>query len=121
MREATSDWDLNRFIITPQMKLSLANLSGVTEFNPHLLEYICQIETRVRIVAPTKVSAQLTYPEGKESSKFQGTDHRMDSENMRNLAIRKILMQSKPLVAFEFNSMKMIVDSPAVTSPRYNA
>ncbi|KAI3472890.1 hypothetical protein Pfo_030839 [Paulownia fortunei] len=104
--------DFNRFIISPQIKLSLLSLSGLTEYNPHLLEYTCQIETRVRVVAAAKVSDQFaSHSEDCEPSVLQS----MDSADMRNLMIRT-LMQSKPIVAFEFNSMKMTVESPTVVS-----
>ncbi|KAL8038058.1 hypothetical protein ABFX02_11G079000 [Erythranthe guttata] len=103
--------ELNRFNINPRIKLSLTSLSGLTEYNPHLLEYTCQIETRVRVIGTSKISEQ--FAPSNEECEF--SKHQNSSADMKNLMI-ETLENSKPLIAVEFNSMKMTVDSPTMVS-----
>ncbi|KAA8529996.1 hypothetical protein F0562_034400 [Nyssa sinensis] len=106
----------------PVIRMSLPSFSGRTEYNPHLLKYSCQIECRIRAVQAAKVSGpSLTAKDDTEKSSDCQSFDMMDSttreigENERNLIIS--VMLSKPILALEFNCLKMQVDAPLVVSP----
>ncbi|CAA0843418.1 Unknown protein [Striga hermonthica] len=87
----------------PAVKLSLPSFSGRTEFNPNLLKYSCQIECRLRAVQPAQVVGPLHVDDDESTS---------ETDIKRNHAIS--VMLSKPILALEFNCLKMKVDAPTV-------
>ncbi|KAL3835744.1 hypothetical protein ACJIZ3_010480 [Penstemon smallii] len=98
--------------IGPAVKLPLPSFSGRTEYNPHLLKYSCQIECRLRAVPPAKVSgpSPLAMPMHDEvvvTSEYNGSETTdfTNSNYKRELSIS--VMLSKPILALEFNSLKM--------------
>ncbi|XP_051122088.1 protein NEOXANTHIN-DEFICIENT 1-like isoform X2 [Andrographis paniculata] len=113
---------LSKFIITPPISLSLTSLSGLTEYCPRLLQYTCDFQTRVSVVATSKVRYQFAKQENKSglepssSSSSQQQQHRSDNSSMRDLMIDIVMNKSNPIAAFHFHSMKMEVDSPTVVS-----
>ncbi|KAK3018173.1 hypothetical protein RJ639_003843 [Escallonia herrerae] len=104
----------------PIIKMSLPNFSGRTEYNQHLLKYSCQITCRVRPVSPAKVFGPSAPVEDSEQSCESRSLNSKDStsgkpgDNKRNLSIA--VMLSKPILALEFNSLKMQVHPPVVVS-----
>ncbi|KAL3640913.1 hypothetical protein CASFOL_015881 [Castilleja foliolosa] len=96
--------------------------SGRTEYNPDLLKYSCQIECRLRAVSPAKVFgpspfASASNMDGETTSENRSpetgdSDHPEDIK--RKLCIS--VMLSKPILALEFNFLKMTVDAPTVVS-----
>ncbi|XP_073303285.1 protein NEOXANTHIN-DEFICIENT 1 isoform X1 [Primulina huaijiensis] len=90
----------------PAIKLSLPSFSGRTEYNPHLLKYCCQIECRLRAVPTARVS-------GPGPCTFD-KDNDTNEDLQRNLSIA--VMLSKPILALEFNTLKMKVEAPTVVS-----
>ncbi|XP_058192763.1 protein NEOXANTHIN-DEFICIENT 1 isoform X6 [Rhododendron vialii] len=110
-------------LIGPVIKMSLPSFSGRTEYNPHLLKYSCQIECRIRAVRPAKVSVSSVAPKSATeqsletpSSKFVDSIISRDLvQNERNLSISVLL--SKPILALEFNCLKMQVEAPAIVCP----
>lgn len=90
----------------PAIKLSLPSFSGRTEYNPHLLKYCCQIECRLRVVSTARVSGPglCTFDKDKDTK----------GDLLRNLSMA--VMLSKPILALEFNSLKMKVEAPTVVS-----
>ncbi|KAG2706472.1 hypothetical protein I3843_05G093300 [Carya illinoinensis] len=113
---------LNDKWMGPAIKLSLPSYSGHTEHNPNLLKYSCQIECRVRAVKPAVVSgpSPKLYHDGAHYSDQRGCNT-MDStakehiDNGQNLIMS--VMLSKPILALEFNCLKMQVEAPTVVSP----
>ncbi|GLT48062.1 hypothetical protein SLA2020_217040 [Shorea laevis] len=105
----------------PAVTLSLPSFSGHTEYNPLLLKYSCEIECRVRPVEPAKVLGPFPASKkvGEQSRKHIGsrttdsTAEKLD-DNERNLSIS--VMQSKPILALEFNCLKMRVEAPIIVS-----
>lgn len=93
----------------PTIKMSLPSYSGRTEHNPHLLKYSCQIECRIKPTSPAKV---LT-PSLEQSDRTQDPDCK-HSDDQRNLSID--VMLSKPILALQFNCLKMDVESPLIVS-----
>ncbi|KAK1415908.1 hypothetical protein QVD17_31696 [Tagetes erecta] len=91
----------------PTIKMSLPSFSGHTEHNPQLLKYSCQIECRVKPTSPARVL---------------GSSERFDSQNVElNECLKKRemsieVMLSKPILALEFNCLKMEVHPPVVVS-----
>lgn len=110
-------------LIGPVIKMSLPSFSGRTDYNPHLLKYSCQIECRIRAVRPAKVSVPSVAPKSSTeqspenpSSKFVDSIISRDlGDNERNLTVSVLL--SKPILALEFNCLKMQVEAPTVVSP----
>ncbi|XP_019189345.1 PREDICTED: protein NEOXANTHIN-DEFICIENT 1-like [Ipomoea nil] len=101
----------------PLIKMSLPSFSGRTKHNPNLLKYSCQIECRVRKVAPAKVSGPSTLKAEKESCECQNQSSIIEQEvapNKRNLSISVLL--SKPILALQFSCLKMKVEAPTVVS-----
>lgn len=105
----------------PAIKMSLPSFSGRTGYNPNLLKYSCQIECRVRAVKPVRVSRPSPVPkkETEQSSAHKITDSvelttAKHIEDARNLSIS--VMLSKPILALEFNCLKMQVEAPTVVS-----
>ncbi|GFP95146.1 hypothetical protein PHJA_001659000 [Phtheirospermum japonicum] len=95
--------------------------AGRTEYNPDLLKYSCQIECRLRAVSPAKVLGPSPFAlasnmDGEITSEYRSSDNGdRDSEDIkRNLSIS--VMLSKPILALEFNCLKMTVDAPTVVS-----
>ncbi|KAF5793792.1 putative acetoacetate decarboxylase, protein NEOXANTHIN-DEFICIENT 1 [Helianthus annuus] len=91
----------------PTVKMSLPGYSGRTEHVPQLLKYTCQIECRVKPTSPARISGSLG---------------RIDTENEElNECLKKremgmSVMLSKPILALEFNCLKMEVHRPVVVS-----
>uniref|UniRef100_A0A5B7A846 Uncharacterized protein n=1 Tax=Davidia involucrata TaxID=16924 RepID=A0A5B7A846_DAVIN len=118
---AVPELNSNKFL-GPVIRMSLPSFSGCTEYNPHLLKYSCQIECRIRAVQPAEVSGPSLPPKidtekSSECQSFDITDTttREVRENERNLSIS--VMLSKPILALEFNCLKMQVEAPIVVSP----
>ncbi|KAJ4981680.1 hypothetical protein NE237_032517 [Protea cynaroides] len=100
----------------PIIKMSLPSYSGYTQYNPHLLKYSCQIKCRVRAVAPAKVSGPTT-PVDKHGESFNPVDSEiggLTENDARNRSISVLL--SKPVLALEFNFLKMQVEPPIVVA-----
>ncbi|KAF5449246.1 hypothetical protein F2P56_029714 [Juglans regia] len=105
---------LNEKWMGPAVKISLPSYSGHTEHNPNLLKYSCQIECRVRAVKPAVVSgpSPILYHDRVHYSD-QRRCNTMDStakehiDNGKNLIMS--VMLSKPILALEFNCLKMQV------------
>lgn len=103
----------------PFIKMSLPNFSGRTKYNSNLLKYSCQIECRVRAVQPAKVSRPSALNADKENS---SEDHSSNVESVsraptgtkRNFSIS--VMLSKPILALEFNHLKMRVEAPTTVT-----
>ncbi|MCE2055309.1 Protein NEOXANTHIN-DEFICIENT 1 [Datura stramonium] len=100
----------------PFIKMSLPNFSGRTKYNSNLLKYSCQIECRVRAVKPAKVSGPSALDADKENS---SEDQRSNVESAptgtkRNFSIS--VMLSKPILALEFNHLKMRVEAPTTVT-----
>ncbi|KAK4377032.1 hypothetical protein RND71_003328 [Anisodus tanguticus] len=103
----------------PFIKMSLPNFSGRTKYNPNLLKYSCQIECRVRAVRPATVSGPYALDADKEdSSESQSSDvesvGRLPTGTKRNFSIS--VMLSKPILALEFNHLKMRVEAPTTVA-----
>ncbi|KAK3018268.1 hypothetical protein RJ639_004503 [Escallonia herrerae] len=104
----------------PIIKMSLPSFSGHTEYNQHLLKYSCQITCRVRPVSPAKVFGPSAPVEDSEQSCESRSLNSKDStsgklgDNKRNLSIS--VMLSKPILALEFNCLKMQVQPPVIVS-----
>jgi hypothetical protein len=99
----------------PLIKMSLPSFSGRTQYNPNLLQYSCRIECRVRAVSPAKVSAQSLKRTGKQQQCGAGTsdeEEEEEEESRRKLSIS--VMTSKPILAVEFNCLKMAVEPPVI-------
>lgn len=63
------------------------------------------------MVAASKVSGELTSENKILESRIEETE---SAEAEKRNCMSKIVLQSKPFVRFEFNSMKMMVDSPTM-------
>lgn len=97
----------------PAIKMSLPSFSGHTEYNPQILKYSCQIDCRVRAVEPAKVS-KATQASGLQSSStsVESNIYSKEQSSARDRSISVLL--SKPLLALEFNFLKMQVEAPTV-------
>ncbi|XP_077227595.1 protein NEOXANTHIN-DEFICIENT 1 [Tasmannia lanceolata] len=106
----------------PPIKMSLPSFSGLTEHNPHLLKYSCQIECRVRPVEPAKISGPNTTPRNDQdispiNPDFYSSDLTNGASPENNVLKRTIsVLLSKPILALEFNSLKMQVEAPSVVT-----
>ncbi|XP_064969617.1 protein NEOXANTHIN-DEFICIENT 1-like isoform X1 [Musa acuminata AAA Group] len=103
----------------PKIRISLPSFSGQTTHNPQLLKYSCQIECRVRAVKSAKVSRpriiQLDEFSNDIRAKEKNVDDRLSTENEeRDRSIAVLL--SKPIMALEFNLLKMQVEAPTVVA-----
>ncbi|XP_057493541.1 protein NEOXANTHIN-DEFICIENT 1-like isoform X2 [Actinidia eriantha] len=124
LAKAMPDLNSNK-LMGPVIKMSLPSFSGRTEHNPHLLKYSCQIECRIRAVRPAKVSGppedpnnDTEPPSESRSSSFVDSVARELGENERNLGVS--VMLSKPILALEFNCLKMQVEAPIIVSSHSN-
>ncbi|KAJ1425219.1 hypothetical protein SESBI_11154 [Sesbania bispinosa] len=103
----------------PAIRLSLPSFSGLTQYNPNLLKYACQIECRVRAMQPLKVSGatqtsnedSAQYLENHGSSSKVAGEHKNDLQNFSTYVIL-----SKPILALKFSQMKMQVEAPTAFS-----
>ncbi|KAJ0966112.1 hypothetical protein J5N97_027250 [Dioscorea zingiberensis] len=104
----------------PMIRMSLPSFSGQTLHNPHLLKYSCQIECRVQVVEAAKISG----PQNKGSN--EGCDD--DNIDTGDLDMKKSeedetwgrcisVLLSKPILALEFNHLKMQVEAPTILVP----
>ncbi|KAL2547248.1 hypothetical protein Fot_16512 [Forsythia ovata] len=100
----------------PVIKISLPSFSGRTEYNPHLLKYSCQIECRVRAVPPAKISRPFVLDMDRKISSERESSEMDSGEDKRKLSIS--VMLSKPILALEFNCLKMKVDAPTMVPER---
>lgn len=96
----------------PIIKMSLPSFSGNTEHNPQLLKYSCKIECRVKPTSPARVLG-LSDPDPNRTSESQNVELK-ESIEKREMSIS--VMLSKPLLALEFNCLKMEVEPPVVVS-----
>ncbi|KAG6534416.1 hypothetical protein ZIOFF_008302 [Zingiber officinale] len=106
----------------PKIKISLPSFSGQTVYNPNLLKYSCQVECRVRAVEAAKISrlmiakATITEPENSFDNfkaKEKKLGDRLATEDVgRDQSIEVLL--SKPVMALEFNFLKMQVEAPII-------
>ncbi|OAY70511.1 hypothetical protein ACMD2_05399 [Ananas comosus] len=104
----------------PRIRMSLPSFSGQTEYNSHLLKYACQMECSVRAVKAAKVSSPATKDTHKHSrdahSDYSNQDTSLLAEdNAWNRSISVLL--SKPILALEFNLLKMQVEAPKFVVP----
>lgn len=103
----------------PFIKMSLPNFSGRTKYNSDLLKYSCQIECRVRAVQPAKVLGPSELDADKENS-YEDQNSNVESVSRaptgtkRNFSIS--VMLSKPILALEFNHLKMRVEAPTTVT-----
>ncbi|KAL6572785.1 hypothetical protein OROMI_013743 [Orobanche minor] len=87
------------------------DLCGRTEYISDLLKYSCRIEcSMLRAVSPVKVLGP-SYMDGGENISFK-TEIRDTDDIKRDLSIS--VMLSKPILALEFNCLKMKVDAPTI-------
>ncbi|KAM3289954.1 protein NEOXANTHIN-DEFICIENT 1 [Capsicum chacoense] len=103
----------------PFIKMSLPNFSGRTKYNSNLLKYSCQIECRVRAVQPANVLGPSALDADKENSSEDHSSHgesigRAPTGTKRNFSISVLL--SKPILALEFNHLKMRVEAPTIVA-----
>ncbi|KAJ0763473.1 putative acetoacetate decarboxylase, protein NEOXANTHIN-DEFICIENT 1 [Helianthus annuus] len=91
----------------PTIKMSLPSFSGHTEYIPQLLKYSCQIECRVKPTSPARVLGS-TDRIGSQNVELN------ESSKKREMSIS--VMLSKPILALEFNCLKMEVQPPIVVS-----
>ncbi|KAJ4711496.1 Protein NEOXANTHIN-DEFICIENT 1 [Melia azedarach] len=100
----------------PAIKMSLPSFSGHTDHNPNLLKYSCHIECRVRAVEPAKVSGPsfALKEDSQHNCQTISSANEELRDNGRNLSIS--VMLSKPIMALEFNCLKMRVEAPLVVS-----
>ncbi|XP_052204891.1 protein NEOXANTHIN-DEFICIENT 1 isoform X2 [Diospyros lotus] len=107
-------------LMGPVVKMSLPSFSGRTEYNPHLLKYSCKIECRIRAVRPAKVwgPSEKDHSSKCKSSRLVDVITRDVGEDERSLSIA--VMLSKPILALQFNCLKMQVEAPKVVSPPPN-
>ncbi|XP_044487799.1 protein NEOXANTHIN-DEFICIENT 1-like isoform X2 [Mangifera indica] len=104
------------------VKMSLPSFSGLSEYIPNLLKYSCHIDCRVRAVEPAKVSGPSFATEEDTGKSLQHLHAHKSAnsttkeliDNERNLSIS--VMLSKPLIALEFNCLKMRVEAPIVVA-----
>nr|XP_043609217.1 protein NEOXANTHIN-DEFICIENT 1 isoform X2 [Erigeron canadensis] len=94
----------------PAIKMSLPSFSGHTEHIPQLLKYYCQIDCRVKPTSPAKV---LGLMDRKHTSEIQNAELE-ESLEKREMSIA--VMLSKPILALQFNCLKMEVEPPIVVS-----
>ncbi|XP_054806552.1 protein NEOXANTHIN-DEFICIENT 1 isoform X3 [Prosopis cineraria] len=94
----------------PTIRMSLPSFSGGTEYNPNLLKYSCQIECRLRVVQPLRVSGA--------TLAVTNDDKKEDVGNVENETpnLSTCVMLSKPILALKFSEMKMQVEAPSVLS-----
>ncbi|KAF9623008.1 hypothetical protein IFM89_035989 [Coptis chinensis] len=107
----------------PVVKMSLPSYSGNTEYNPQLLKYSCQIECRVRPVKTAQVSGPIHSDKidgEKSSNPIDFPVGELGGNDTRERSISVLL--SKPLVALQFNFLRMQVEAPTlVCSPPRDA
>ncbi|CAI9093075.1 OLC1v1028483C1 [Oldenlandia corymbosa var. corymbosa] len=106
--ELSSKW------MGPHIKMSLPSFSGRTKYNSDLLKYSCEIECRVRAVAPAKVLALSPPLPASGAVDMDEEESTKGLRKKRNLSISVLL--SKPIFALEFNCLKMKVEPPKVIS-----
>ncbi|XP_009767405.1 protein NEOXANTHIN-DEFICIENT 1 [Nicotiana sylvestris] len=114
-RQESKEW------MGPLIKMSLPNFSGRTKYNSDLLKYSCQIECRVRPVRPAKVLGPFALDADKENSSESQSSNveslsRVPTGTKRNFSIS--VMLSKPILALEFNHLKMKVEAPTTVTTR---
>ncbi|XP_040374033.1 protein NEOXANTHIN-DEFICIENT 1 isoform X4 [Rosa chinensis] len=114
--------DINKWM-GPAIKMSLPSFSGRTEYYPDLLKYSCQIDCRVRVVHPAKVSGPSPVPSNENENKQCSEIHSCNTQNQATKEfmdneqnLTRAVMLSKPILALEFSSMKMQVEAPVVVS-----
>ncbi|GKC08522.1 protein neoxanthin-deficient 1 [Tanacetum coccineum] len=90
--------------------MSLPSFSGHTKHKPQLLKYSCQIECRVQ---PTSIAKVLRRLDQNNTSESQNVELN-ESIEKREMSIS--VMLSKPILALEFNCLKMEVEPPVVVS-----
>ncbi|XP_004488978.1 protein NEOXANTHIN-DEFICIENT 1 isoform X2 [Cicer arietinum] len=118
LTSAVPSLNIDRWI-GPTIKMSLPSFSGGTEFNPNLLKYTCQIESRVQAVKPLKVleAFSLTNVDGEDNESLQdygGSNHMAKEHRNEIQNLSTYVMLSKPILALKFNQMKMQVEAPIV-------
>ncbi|GKC32145.1 protein neoxanthin-deficient 1 [Tanacetum coccineum] len=101
---------LKWMFLGPNIKMSLPSFSGHTKHKPQLLKYSCQIECRVQ---PTSIAKVLRRLDQNNTSESQNVELN-ESIEKREMSIS--VMLSKPILALEFNCLKMEVEPPVVVS-----
>ncbi|XP_076884064.1 protein NEOXANTHIN-DEFICIENT 1-like [Bidens hawaiensis] len=91
----------------PTIKMSLPSFSGHTEHIPQLLKYSCQIECRVKPTSPARVLGSLDR---------NNTENVESNECIKKREMSILVTLSKPILALEFNCLKMEVQPPVVVS-----
>ncbi|KAI3817405.1 hypothetical protein L1987_11195 [Smallanthus sonchifolius] len=94
----------------PKIKMSLPSFSGHTEHKPQLLKYSCQIECRVKPTTPARVLGSLDRIDASESQNLEL------NESLKKREMSISVMLSKPILALEFNCLKMEVQPPVLVS-----
>ncbi|KAF8390734.1 hypothetical protein HHK36_025261 [Tetracentron sinense] len=119
LEAAVPETESNNKWLGPVIKMSLPSFSGQTEYNPHLLKYSCQMEGRVRAVKPVKVSGPTpaqkigdTSSDPQYVNSVETANGVVGEDDARNRSISVLL--SKPILALEFNRLKMHVEAPIV-------
>ncbi|KAL5979409.1 hypothetical protein ACLOJK_019307 [Asimina triloba] len=116
-----SCWDIQVTEISGSSKTAI----GRTEDNPNLLKYSCRINCRVRVVEPAKISGpanSLQCGQDKPSN-----DPNLNASNLTGAVAENDALQqsisvllSKPILALQFNFLKMRVEAPTVVSQASN-
>ncbi|CAK7336064.1 unnamed protein product [Dovyalis caffra] len=99
----------------PKIKFSLPSFSGLTEYNPALMTYSCDVESRVRLVQPAKIARPFLTRKHIDTDEYvdpNSTEEILNNERKLSISV----MLSKPVLALEFNSMKMQVEAPEIVS-----
>ncbi|KAK8942677.1 hypothetical protein KSP39_PZI009359 [Platanthera zijinensis] len=99
----------------PKIRMSLPSFSGQTIHHPLLLKYACQIECRMRAVAAAEVSGPTNEYDGDKSEVEPQNTSRLEDKTL-NRCISILL--SKPVLALEFNFLKMKEQNCRQTEPR---
>ncbi|GLJ40263.1 hypothetical protein SUGI_0827130 [Cryptomeria japonica] len=103
----------------PIMRFPLPSFSGCTKFQPDLLKYSCTIDCRVRFVNTAIISAcnpNLSKNDYRISGTGYGTELEIkQKEESAERAAQKLtisVLSSRPIIAFAFDDMKMLVRAP---------
>ncbi|ONK74753.1 uncharacterized protein A4U43_C03F9800 [Asparagus officinalis] len=113
--------ETNKKWMGPKIRMLLPSFSGRTQHNPHLLKYCCQIDCRIRAVNTAKISGPgpldgaNSWDENEPGDENQLTELSAAEENEVDQCISVLL--SKPILALQFNLLKMQVEAPTVVDP----
>ena len=94
----------------PKVRLKLPSFSGLTESQPEMLHYTCQIDCRVRTVPNLVVS----FPKSSRKPIHESESHpegRLETEDCESLVE---VIGKRPIMAIAFDEMEMTVQEPTI-------